>query len=337
MRSVCRTLVPLIGVTAIALACSPAGYFLPATAAPTLTPTATWIPTATATPTETPAPTPTVPPPTPTPSHPPTARVLILSLDGVRPDALDPERTPRILGLAQQGAYTWSAQTVMPSVTLPCHASMLSGYEVSEHGLDRNGVPDNTYVRTLTLFSLAHTAGLRTAMVVSVGFLSHIAVPGSLDDFEVVEGNNAQVADAAIAQMETGFGVLFVHMLETDSYGHSDGWLSPGYLEAVARADDAVGRILDSLNQLGLADSTLVILTSDHGGHDKTHGTSSAEDMTIPWVIAGPWVAPGIEITAPVRIYDTAATALWALGLPLPEGMAGRPIKEAFLPGGVGG
>jgi hypothetical protein len=334
MASIHRALVPLACLTAAALACSQLGLRVPPTAVPSSTSTATGTPAATATPTETPSPTPTVLPPTPTPSHPPVARVLIISLDGVRPEALTSDQTPSIWNLAQRGAYTWSAQTVMPSVTLPAHASMLSGYDVAAHGLDRNEVPADAYIQSLTLFTLAHVAGLRSTMVVSSGFLSHIAVPGTVDTFVMVDGNNARVADEAIAQIQQGFGVLFVHMLETDTAGHSEGWLSPGYLAAVARADAAVGRVLAALDQQGLGSSTLVILTSDHGGHDRTHGTSASEDMTIPWMVAGPWVIPASELLDPVHTYDTTATALWALGLPIPQGMTGHPIREAFFPGG---
>ena len=51
--------------------------------------------------------------------------------------------------------------------------------------------------------------------------------------------------------------------------------------------------------------------------------------MTIPWIIAGPGVEAG-GLTSQVRIYDTTATVLWALGLPIPDDMAGAPVREAF-------
>jgi hypothetical protein len=52
--------------------------------------------------------------------------------------------------------------------------------------------------------------------------------------------------------------------------------------------------------------------------------------MTIPWIVAGPGVVPGTRLTSPITVYDTAATALWALGLSLPADIAGRPVEEAF-------
>ena len=50
-------------------------------------------------------------------------RVLLCSLDGVRPDAIQAANTPTIDRLVNEGAFTWRARTVMPSVTLPCHTS----------------------------------------------------------------------------------------------------------------------------------------------------------------------------------------------------------------------
>src|SRR5207249_999051 len=56
------------------------------------------------------------------------------------------------------------------------------------------------------------------------------------------------------------------------------------------------------------------LITADHGGHDLTHGTNSPEDMTIPWIAAGPGIKRGYEIKRPVSLIDTAATVLRAVG-----------------------
>ncbi len=61
-------------------------------------------------------------------------------------------------------------------------------------------------------------------------------------------------------------------------------------------------------------------------------GDPTSDDVTIPWVAWGKSVKPGFEITAPVVQYDTAATALWLLGIPVPEGFWGRPVTSAFAP-----
>ena len=89
------------------------------------------------------------------------------------------------------------------------------------------------------------------------------------------------------------------------------------------------GYILKTLKNLGLYESTLIIVTADHGGHDTTHGTEMLEDMTIPWIISGLGIQ-NIQLTTQVHTTDTAATAAFALGLPLPAEWDGVPVYEAF-------
>jgi len=79
---------------------------------------------------------------------------------------------------------------------------------------------------------------------------------------------------------------------------------------------------LDALQEAGMRQDTLIIVTADYGGHDTTHGISQLEDMTIPWIVAGPGVHH-IALSTNVNTTDTIATVAWALGLPLqPDWMA---------------
>ena len=75
---------------------------------------------------------------------------------------------------------------------------------------------------------------------------------------------------------------------------------------------------------------TNVIVMSDHGGHDRNHGTDQAEDMGIVWLAAGPQIKPGLTLTQPLTLLDTAPTLARLLGLaPHPE-WEGRCVDEAF-------
>jgi hypothetical protein len=323
MRSkIIRLLVGIIFLTA----CQPA---LPAAPTP-VPPTAAWTSTPTqaptTTPTETPSPTPTF---TPTPS-PQASRVLILSIDGLRPDAILAAPMPNLMNLMQNGAYTLNAQTVFPSSTLPAHASMLGGVCPSKHGVDWNDyLPENGYAPGVDLFDLAHAAGLQTVMHVGKEKLRQLTEPSSLDIFTYVNDRDLVVAERLLDDFPQDFGVLFVHFPLVDGMGHVHGWMSWQQLSVAFRADEALGNILAELDVRGLRDETLIIVTSDHGGHDTTHGYSYPSDMTIPWVVSGPGVQPKV-LTTPVNTMDTAATAAFMLGLPIPPEWDGVPVYEAF-------
>jgi predicted AlkP superfamily pyrophosphatase or phosphodiesterase len=314
----------------VLLACMVANVQVPSLGSPTVTQTSIPSITPTLTATLTPPPTET-PLPTFTPT--PTAlakRVVILSIDGLRPDAIAMAPMPNLMALAQGGAYSLSAQTVYPSVTLIAHSSMLSGLCPAKHGVYWNDyLPNLGYAQGTDLFDIAHAAGLRTDMVVSKKKLIQITEPSSLDNFLFVNDRDTVVMERLLADFPEDFRVLFIHFGIADGMGHSYGWLSPQQLSVLFRADEALGRFLEELEARNLRNETLLIVTADHGGHDSTHGSNSPEDMTIPWIASGPGIQPK-TLTSFIQTTDTAATAAFALGLPIPAEWDGAPVYEAF-------
>ena len=235
-----------------------------------------------------------------------------------------------LITLMQSGAYSLLAQTVFPSVTLVAHASMLSGLCPSKHGLLWNEyLPERGYAPGTDLFDLAHAAGLETIMYISSDKIRQIVEPGSIDRFIHIEDRDSVVMGSLVANFPRDFGVLFVHLVATDIAGHNAGWLSRHQLNTIHLADEALGMLLAELDARNLRGETLIIVTSDHGGYGGGHGTNVREDMTIPWVVSGPGIHPK-SLTTPVHIMDTAATAAFALGLPIPTEWDGVPIYEAF-------
>jgi predicted AlkP superfamily pyrophosphatase or phosphodiesterase len=265
-----------------------------------------------------------VPIPTPTPTPPP--RVALISIDGLRPEALTEANTPGIFALAQGGAYTLSAQTVYPSWTLPGHASMLTGLEPIGHGIDFDEYRETFLLKSPTIPALVHAAGKRSVMVVGKDKFKQLNV-GSNDGYVCALRGDDDVANEAIVQTANGFDFLFVHFPQVDTVGHASGWMSPEYLAQLRQTDAAVSRLVGSLPAW-----TTIILTADHGGQLKSHGTQQKLDMTIPWIIAGPRVVHRGPLTRAIRVVDTAATVLGLLGLPPPRDAVGRMISEPFEP-----
>lgn len=272
---------------------------------------------------------------TQTPSLTPTAapfarRVLILSIDGLRPDVISLAPMKNLMNLMQSSAYTLTAQTVHPSVTLISHTSMLTGLCPSRHGVDWNDyLPERGYAQGIDLFDLAHAAGLQTVMVVGKEKLRQITEPSSTDQFFFINDRDSVIMDRLLADFPQNFGVLFIHFPLVDDMGHVYGWLSPQQMSVAFRADEALGRLLAELDARNLRSKTLIIVTADHGGHDTIHGTTMPEDMTIPWIASGPGIQPK-QLTTTVHTMDTAATAAFALGLDIPTEWDGVPAYEAF-------
>jgi predicted AlkP superfamily pyrophosphatase or phosphodiesterase len=237
---------------------------------------------------------------------------------------------PNLAAFIQNSAYSLTAQTVHPSVTLVSHSSMLSGLCPSKHGVDWNDYqPEKGYANGTDLFDLAHANGLQTVMYVGKEKLRQVTEPSSTDIFVYINDRDLVITEELLANFPQDFGVLFIHFPTPDWMGHEYGWLSPEQLSVIQRTDEALGEILGVLDARGLRDETLIIITADHGGHNTTHGSDLPEDMTIPWIAAGPGIQPK-QLSTQVQTIDTAVTAAFALGLSIPPEWDGVPVYEAF-------
>ena len=252
--------------------------------------------------------------------------VVLIVIDGLRPDALKQAKVPTIEGFIKRGSSTMKAQTVMPSLTLPAVTSMLTGLPVDQHGITWNEYePMRGFIKAPTAFEIASfAAGKLGAMFFSKEKLLHVAKPDRgllVQVCSVTEsGCNAQkiVTDVLTAYRTATEGkpsLFLIHLSDPDLAGHEKGWMSKSYLQAVESSDRAIATLVKGFEELGLYRHTAFIITADHGGHDKTHGTTAPEDMTIPWIAYGPGIKSGYEIKGPVSIIDTAATVLRALGV----------------------
>ncbi len=263
--------------------------------------------------------------------------VFIVSFDGGKPAVMRRSPMPTLFGMVKAGAATWNAQTVAPSITLVSHTSMLTGVGPEKHHVLWNDwIPSKGLVKVPTVFQLAKEHGVTTALFAGKKKFKHLEVPGTLDKFDIPGYSSRAVAKAAAEYIVSHKpGLCFVHFADPDGEGHAHGWGSPEQVQAFADSDAALNVVKRAIEKAGIADSSVVIISADHGGHKRTHGTRSPEDMTIPWIAWGMHVRPGHSITAPVTTYDTAATALWLLDIPIPRDWDGKPVTSAFTEIGV--
>lgn len=259
-------------------------------------------------------------------------RVLIISEDGLRGDIFSEVKLPWHEALYRTGAYSWKARTIRTASTLPSHAAMLSGYDVEQHGLTwNNWRPSRGYIKVPSIFDEVSAHGMKSAMFVGKFKLRHIARPGTVEVFErpgyYCKRVAAEAADYLVREKPP---LAFVHFSNPDDAGHAKGWSSDDYYRAVNESDRCLGTIVDALEKADMAEDTLIIISADHGGHGHTHSGACLVDREIPWIAHGPGVRENHHIRSPISTVDTAATALDALGLQVPEEAAGRPVTEIW-------
>lgn len=234
-------------------------------------------------------------------------RVLVVSIDGVAARAISPGLTPTICSLARAGAGCFDAQTVEPPITLPAHASMLYGVEPEQHGITTNrhvpppiGVP--------SFLAAARASALTTAAVLSWRPIDALIEPDALDH-RSLHGDGENVADdvhvarAARNLLRHGTAdVTFVYLASPDIVGHEEGWDSPPYRRAVARADSMLHDLVDAA-----PNDTAVVVTTDHGGTQRGHYEAIPDVMDTFVVVRSAQIDPGSRWPR-ISITDIAPT-----------------------------
>jgi arylsulfatase A-like enzyme len=261
-------------------------------------------------------------------------RVVLVVLDGLRPDAIDTFGLTHIRHLATRGASTVEGQTVSPSVTAAAMATLLTGQTPARHGVvsDRFHIPRRRGPLDPLPRVLAQ-AGYQTEVFVGSlpplygGLASRIAKYLGIGRTRCVGADAREIlneATAALKDQRRGFFVL--HWPDADRAGHDHGWMTREYGVA-ARALDAA---LAGLVQILYPDDahTLLIALADHGGGGTVltdHESDHPADRTIPIVFAGCGVGPG-DLLSDARLVDVPATVLAAFGIAVPTSYEGRSI-----------
>jgi predicted AlkP superfamily pyrophosphatase or phosphodiesterase len=259
--------------------------------------------------------------------------VFIVSFDGGKPSVMQQSHMPTLQRVLKDGAGSWVARTVFPSITLVSHTSMLTGVQPKTHQVDWNDwKPEKGLVAVPTVFAIAKKANKTTALFAGKEKFAHLYQPGTLNAFAVPDYSAKIVAETAAGYIRSNRpNLCFVHFADSDGAGHSHGWGSPEQIDAFVKEDQALNTLLDAIRKAGIKNRSAIILTADHGGHDKTHGTASDEDVLIPWIAFGAGIRRGVTLIDPISTCDTAATALELLGVPIPSGWDGKPVREALV------
>ena len=251
-------------------------------------------------------------------------KVILILVDGMRPDGFAQCGNPFGKELLARSAYDIGARTVFPPVTLPCHMSLFHSVPP-----DRHGIVTNLYtpqVRPIPgLCEQLRAAGRNSAFFYSWEELRDLCRPDGLC-FSYFVNMHAKaraddlLTDAAVAYLrKESPDFTFLYLGETDEAGHRHGWMGKEYLACIDNAISCVERVFRNLPE-----DTTLILTADHGGHGRSHGEEVSEDMTIPVLFCGKSFAPG-KIEG-VNILDIAPTVAKLLGTNPVQEWEGRSV-----------
>ena len=271
---------------------------------------------------------------------------LLISIDGCRPDLLLRAKTPNVHQLMESGSYTFWARTVPVAVTLPSHASMLTGVTPEKHGITQNKQVDEdsevAHPKVPTVFEIAMRYGMTTAVVAGKSKFDTFARVGHVDRSwteaaKDAGGRRRRRHDDSRHRPD----LMLVHFPGADKAGHGIGWASPEQVAALEGIDAQIGKLLAALDELQLRDKTVILLTADHGGQGRGHGISSGgmaspddpRSQHIPWILSGPGIRKNYDLSQDPRLHvrtmDTFATLCFLLGLQPDGPIDGKPITLA--------
>jgi arylsulfatase A-like enzyme/Flp pilus assembly protein TadD len=274
--------------------------------------------------------------------------VLLITLDTFRADRLG-AATPNLSKLANESVRFANAESPVP-LTMPAHASLLSGELPVRHGVRNNGVAPFPADRE-TLATLLSRGGYRTGAFVSAFVLDHrfglnrgfdtyddaiVRDPNATSSFDA-ERRGGDTVDRALAWLRSsGDGRPFfawVHLYDAHAPYAPPAPLPPTYDGEVRYVDAQVGRLLGAMDRA----NTIVVVAGDHGESlgehgELTHGLFLYEPtLHVPWIIAAPELkARGIA--QPVSSVDLAPTVAALAGMPF-KAADGRDLSKALLGG----
>ena len=275
----------------------------------------------------------------------PDAPVVLISIDTLRADHLPlygyaAGSTPRIDRLGREGIVFDALYSHCP-LTLPAHASMLTGLLPPHHGV-RDNIGFRLAPEHATLATRFRAAGLRTGGAVSAYVLrtstgiaqgfdfydDAIEVTGGTESIGNLQRDGAVTVAALsqwIAEQKGARVFAFLHLYEPHSpytpppqhRGHA-----LPYDGEIAYADELVGRLLDGLQAAGLYDRAIIALTSDHGEGLRDHGEDEhgiflyREAVHVPLVLRLPrGLRAGARVRGTVAQDDIAPTLLDLAGI----------------------
>lgn len=213
-------------------------------------------------------------------------QVLLISLDGFRRSYLETDSVPTLHALARGGVTAAAMIPSFPTLTFPNHYTIVTGLYPEDHGIVGNTIYDPEFKQLFTMSNAASRESRwwwgQPIWVTAEKQDKRAATffwPGSEVEIDSTRPTRWKPYDGKVtfdARVDTvlswlalkgpqRISIVTLYFDEPDHSGHEYGPDSPKTAAAAARADSAVGRLMQGLRDRGMYDSVNVIVVSDHG------------------------------------------------------------------------
>lgn len=284
-------------------------------------------------------------------------RTVIFVLDGLRADTFYKTPKPSIESLGNWANFTSVHCSTLLSVSRTGYAVISTGVNSTE-----SGVIDNDVMGVFPGDSLWNTTIANSGTTAVIGSDAWYDMFGPWLNYSLTFTETAPGSASVLINATTGVAVsrtslpiyhdslvssyasllleeheptlMVVHFCGTDEAGHANGTSSESYVNAVKNEDSYVGDVLAGYESAGLLNSTLVIVTADHGqidvrpGHAE-HGGTEEVVLHVPLIMRGPGIKPGIY-DAPAHQNSIAPTIAAAMGWAIPSDCSGTILFDCL-------
>lgn len=273
----------------------------------------------------------------------PAQHVVLIGIDGWGaysvPKAHD---IPNIKYFMQNGCYTLTDRSVLPSASAINWASMFMGLPTEMHGYTqwdskRPEIPSatvNAHDIPSTIFSVVREQmpTAETGCLFEWDGIKHLVDTLAISHVEQANEKTTddlchKAAEYIKAKKPKLVAVCFD---QVDHAGHADGHDTPAYYNTLASVDRQIGVVMQAVKDAGLWDNTVFVLTADHGGINKGHGGKTLQEMQIPFIISGKGIKKGGHIAETMMQYDCPATIAHCLGVKPSPNWRGKAPLSAF-------
>ncbi|MBC8206186.1 MAG: sulfatase-like hydrolase/transferase [Kiritimatiellaeota bacterium] len=286
--------------------------------------------------------------------------IILISMDTTRADHLScygypKNTTPNIDAVAEQATRFEKALTPAP-ITLPAHSSMLTGLIPPAHGV-HNNIGYQLAPSNITLAELLRENGFQTTAIVSAFVLDHKwglaqGFDTYNDSFKEKSVNRfgaerkgdetTQIALDWLDNKRDRKSFLFLHYYDPHvDYSPPEPFLTKfsddPYAGEIAFTDHCIGQVIQKLKDLDLYDSTLLIITGDHGEMLGEHGEEEhsyfiyESAIRVPLIIKLPGQKEGITVSDPVGLIDIVPTICSLLKIDPPAGIQGQDLSPLLM------